>query len=117
MHISEDEYCDYVESELEQEYGQENVERHYTFRSGREADFLVFDDQHKRMEAWEVENDSTALINGLGQALFYQQAAMAETFDTSCIAVLCYPEDHIDEDEKEIFRRTGVQLRPIKGPQ
>lgn len=116
-HVTEATFEDYVEVLISDRVGKENVLRQHTFESGRTADFVVFDDDNDQIEAWELENDSLSLISGTGQSLFYRQAALQEFPDRgSAIAVLAFPAGHIDEDERQIYERIGVQLREIDVP-
>lgn len=110
-HASERSFEDYVEDQLVAQYGEASVERQHRFSNGRYADFLVFDDDHNRLQAWELENDSGSLVAGLGQSLFYAQSALDEhpEYD-GCIPVLCFPDGHIDDEERPLFERAGAVL-------
>lgn len=116
-HVSEATFEDYVEVLISDRVGKDNVHRQFQFESGRTTDFLVFDDDHDRMEAWELENDPLSLISGTGQSIFYRHAALQEFPERgSAIAVLAFPEGHINEDERGIYEQIGVQLREIDVP-
>lgn len=116
-HASERSFEDYVEEQLVAEYGEASVERQHRFANGRYADFLVFDDDQNRLQAWELENDSGSLVNGLGQSLFYAQSALEEfpEYD-GCIPVLCFPEGHVDDDERPLLERAGAVLTEYSVP-
>lgn len=116
-HVTETTFEDYLEHQIAERVGKDNVLRQHTFENGRTADFVVFDEANDRMEAWELENDSLSLISGTGQSIFYRQACLQEWPDRgSAIAVLAFPEGHIDEDERDIYEAIGVQLREITVP-
>lgn len=116
-HVTETSFEDYVEHQIAERVGEENVERQYYFENGRIADFLVFNERTDSMEVWELENDAGSLISGTGQVLFYRQSALDEYPDGgSCVPVLAFPEDHIDEKERGIYEAIGVQLREITVP-
>ena len=116
-HTSERNFEDYVEELLIEEYGEENVSRQHQFSNQRYADFLVFDYGNDRMLAYELENDSGSLVNGVGQAMIYAQSAL-EDFPRrgSAIPVLCFPAGHIDEEERKLYQRAGVVLREVDAP-
>lgn len=109
---------DYVEEQLVDEYGRDAVERQHRFPNGRQPDFRVFDDDHGRVECWELENDAYSLVQGMGQALVYAQSQLEYDPDAgSVVPVLCFPQGHIDEDERPLFERAGVTLREIDAPE
>lgn len=116
-HASEYTFEDAVEAHLNDLYGEPFVVRQHRFENDRVADFLVFDDDHGRMLAFELENDSGSLPNGVGQALFYAHSAMEEYDEYGgCVPVLCFPDGHIDDEERRILRRTGVILKEFAIP-
>lgn len=108
----------YLEEQLVEEHGRDAVVRQHQFSNQRYADFLVFDEEHNQLEAWELENDSYSMVSGLGQALFYAQSALQDYPDyDGCRPVLCFPEGHIDEEERPLFERAGVTLREVDAPE
>lgn len=112
-HESERAFEDHVEEQLVSHFSREQVHRQHRFPSGRIADFLV--QTSYGMLTWELENDSGSLVEGAGQALFYREAAEEEFPDNgSAIPVLCFPQNHIDEDERPILKDMGVVLREVE---
>lgn len=115
-HVSEYTFEDAVEDHLVEKYGEPNVHRQHRFSNDRYADFLVQDDGV--LWTWELENDSGSLVNGMGQALFYAQSALEDWPDADgAIPVLCFPEGHIDEEERALFEQAGVVLQSFQVPE
>ena len=105
-HEPEVDFEDHVETVLGDEHGEHNVERQVQFDDDRIADFVV--DCGWYGMAFELENDSGAVAAGCGQAEWY-----AENVDNA-IAVLCIPEGHIDDDERQhVLEKSDVLLREI----
>lgn len=131
---SERTFEDYLEELLVDEYGEDSVFRQYYLSTGRIADFVVVDAAHDQLLCFELENDAGSMIGGAGQCAYYAANAtidlgnegsnlyadvaplvdMPENLTTQ--AVLCFPQDHINDDERPIYDQMGLRLREEEVP-
>lgn len=109
-HESEKSFEEHVVSDLEDEYGEDAVENQVHLPDGRIADIIV-DGRHATL-CWELENDSGSLPTGKGQAIHYS-ATVRKDRGVSTVPVLCFPEGHIDEEERESLRSYGTVLEEV----
>lgn len=101
--ISEAEFHVIVGEWLEARFGAENVYHEPRLRTDREPDFIVYGDLG--VFAVEVENDSSDVVAGFGQAILYA------AHDPRYIPVVVFPTlDDVDREEIELLRQYCIVL-------
>ena len=111
-HEPEQTFEDWLKAQMEEEYGAENVHQQYRFPDGRRADLIhVLADE---VRVFELENDSGSVVNGAGQALYY--ALQAEEEWDNAEPWLGVPAGHIEDIEREVIRRMGVNVAEFDLP-
>ena len=117
-HEPERTFKDFLEAQLIDKFGEENVERHHRLETDRVVDLLANDPLNPHQWAIELENDAGSTLNGTGQARHYAHRITKERPENgTAIPVLGVPTGHIDADEKQDYMETGIVVWEIPVPE